>query len=432
MTAEITVMNKMAIAMAADSAMTITPARGEKKIYNTVNKLFALSKYDPVGIMVFDNAEIMGVPWETVIKSYRKFLGKTGFATLEEYGRHFVEFFEKENIYFPPAQQEEYFKHMTSLSFYQIRHQIKNKLDDLVKEQKEVSVIEIEGITASIISITHDSLVKKDRLPNFPASFSDQLLTKYSGVIEDRKAAILEKLPLTNEAHDQLRRISVEIFSRDYFIDSLSGVVIAGFGEKEIFPSTRSYTFEGIIENRLKHRLDKHRAVTHDVDAYVIPFAQTDMVFAFIEGVDPNYNEFTIKAGRFLLRRFSETILDKVEIMDAEAKAKLAKLLGTTRDDLGNTFSEMLGHHRQENYTEGVMNAVGLLPKDELAAMAESLVNLTVFKHKVSMSAETVGGAVDVAVITKGDGFIWIKRKHYFKPELNPQFVSNYLRLDED
>ncbi|HEY9669692.1 MAG TPA: hypothetical protein V6C91_22960 [Coleofasciculaceae cyanobacterium] len=34
----------------------------------------------------------------------------------------------------------------------------------------------------------------------------------------------------------------------------------------------------------------------------------------------------------------------------------------------------------------------------------------------------------DVAVISKGDGFIWIKRKHYFKPELNHQFFNNYFR----
>jgi len=418
--------------MAADSAMTVTPARGEKKIYNTVNKLFALSKHHPVGIMVYDNAEIMGVPWETVIKSYRKTLGKTGFATLEEYGNHFVEFFEKENICFHPVQQEEYFKSMVGLSLYLIRHEIRNKLDALVKERNEISENEIADSTASTIAARHDFLMKEDRLPNFPDSFSDQLLAKYGGVIEALIAEILEKLPLTPEAHAQIRRISVEMFSRDDFFDSLSGVVIAGFGDQEIFPSTRSYTFEGIIENRLKHRLDKHRSVSHDVNAYVIPFAQTDMVFSFIEGVDPNYKDFTVKSGRFLLRRFCETILDKVTGMDTEAKAKLVELLGTTRDDLGKTFSDMLGKHRQEHYTDGVMSAVSLLPKDELAAMAESLVNLTVFKHKVSMSAETVGGAVDVAVITKGDGFIWIKRKHYFKPELNPQFAANYLRLDED
>jgi len=62
--------------------------------------------------------------------------------------------------------------------------------------------------------------------------------------------------------------------------------------------------------------------------------------------------------------------------------------------------------------------------------MAESLVNLTSFKGKVSMEAETVGGPIDVAVISKGDGFIWINRKHYFARELNPPFFANYYRKE--
>ena len=41
---------------------------------------------------------------------------------------------------------------------------------------------------------------------------------------------------------------------------------------------------------------------------------------------------------------------------------------------------------------------------------------------------ETVGGPVDVAVISKGDGFVWINRKHYFKPELNAPFFKNYFK----
>ena len=63
------------------------------------------------------------------------------------------------------------------------------------------------------------------------------------------------------------------------------------------------------------------------------------------------------------------------------------------------------------------------LPKSELASMAESLVNLTSLKRKVSLQAETVGGAVDVAVVSKRDGFVWIKKKHYFKDELNLHMV---------
>jgi hypothetical protein len=83
---------------------------------------------------------------------------------------------------------------------------------------------------------------------------------------------------------------------------------------------------------------------------------------------------------------------------------------------------------RRENYTNSIINIVSVLPKDELAAMAESLVNLTSFKRRVSSEEETVGGPIDVAVISKDDGFIWIKRKHYFDPELNHQFFSNYYR----
>jgi len=73
-----------------------------------------------------------------------------------------------------------------------------------------------------------------------------------------------------------------------------------------------------------------------------------------------------------------------------------------------------------------VLNVVSILPKDELAFMAESLVKLTSFKRRVTMETETVGGPIDVAVISKGDGFIWIKRKHYFKSSENPQFFINY------
>jgi hypothetical protein len=67
---------------------------------------------------------------------------------------------------------------------------------------------------------------------------------------------------------------------------------------------------------------------------------------------------------------------------------------------------------------------VGSLPKDELAAVAEALVSLTALKRKISLDTETVGGPIDVAVISKGDGFIWVKRKHYFDARLNPQFFA--------
>ena len=87
-----------------------------------------------------------------------------------------------------------------------------------------------------------------------------------------------------------------------------------------------------------------------------------------------------------------------------------------------------MNEHLNDDHVQPVMAMVSALPKDELAAMAEALVNLTAFKRRLTGVLETVGGPIDVAVISKGDGLVWIKRKHYFPEELNRQFAANYMR----
>ena len=44
---------------------------------------------------------------------------------------------------------------------------------------------------------------------------------------------------------------------------------------------------------------------------------------------------------------------------------------------------------------------------------------------------ETVGGPIDVAIISKHDGFIWKKRKLYFDKDINQHFFENYFSKDE-
>src|SRR5437016_3625666 len=88
MTAEIAVMNREAVALAADSAVTM---RGEK-VFFSANKIFALSKYEPVAAMIYGNYGLMGMPWEPVIKSFRSDLGLTKFGTVSAYAREFLGF----------------------------------------------------------------------------------------------------------------------------------------------------------------------------------------------------------------------------------------------------------------------------------------------------------------------------------------------------
>lgn len=68
MTTEIAIMNMEAVALAADSAVTVTLS-GTHKVYNTANKLFMLSKSAPVGAMIYGSAHLTGAPWETIRKA---------------------------------------------------------------------------------------------------------------------------------------------------------------------------------------------------------------------------------------------------------------------------------------------------------------------------------------------------------------------------
>lgn len=89
-------------------------------------------------------------------------------------------------------------------------------------------------------------------------------------------------------------------------------------------------------------------------------------------------------------------------------------------------FAENIIDFANTEYSRPVTRMVSVLPKEELGHLAESLVALTSLKRRVSIEMETVGGPIDVALISRGDGFIWLKRKHYFSPELNHQFFRNY------
>jgi len=65
---------------------------------------------------------------------------------------------------------------------------------------------------------------------------------------------------------------------------------------------------------------------------------------------------------------------------------------------------------------------LSLLSKESMAEFAEILVKLTGFYYKTSQNLDIVGGDVNVAVLSKMDGFMWIKKHTYYDRNLN---ISN-------
>ena len=98
----------------------------------------------------------------------------------------------------------------------------------------------------------------------------------------------------------------------------------------------------------------------------------------------------------------------------ALAKLIALKLVQGEYDNLAaavNEFFRAIDNYQLAVHMNPILRAVNSLPKKELGETAASLIKLNSFQQKVMHSVETVGGPIDVAVITRNGGLEWKREK---------------------
>jgi len=262
---------------------------------------------------------------------------------------------------------------------------------------------------------------KSKLLPKATKKKISDFKRKYDIQIQKIRKSTFEKFPINQTFSRRLNKIAVWLFFK--FHEGgvanmrLSGLIIAGFGEKDIFPCLNAYAIEGIANGFLKLKKDGESKVDFKMGAAILPFAQKEMVVRFIEGIDPSFLQL-IREGLYeLATKYPKFIVEKFKA-GGKSKAKLSKDISKQIMETTNEFLQKFREIRHEYFVDPILQVVAVLPKDELAVMAETLVTLTSFKRRVSMEDETVAGPVDVVVISKGDGFVWIKKKEYFNKNI--------------
>lgn len=414
MTVEVGILNKQGVALATDSAVTIGNGRG---YYNTANKLFALSKYQPVAIMLYSNAAFMECPLEIIIKEYRKKLKEDKFDTLKEYWDDFKDFLKKFVIEYKIEQKnilvDEIANFLDDVDI-EIQRAIKAYTKKLEQENENITEVDI---TSEINDIINRTLV--DINENFEKIENDDqfidILDEIKEEIEDDikdKIDLIIGIELSDEMTDLLLSFCYKVLTKKIVFPSHTGIVIAGYGDKEVYPSIVSGEVSGCYFNKLKIANERVDEINNSIRASIIPFAQDDVIKTFMNGIDVNYME------RIQSVIENNTMLKELDV-DGKCREELIKKIASECEEMSHT-----------NHWGPMVTTVSSAPKEELSQMAETLVNLTSFRRKMNMDeySQTVGGPVDVAVITKGDGLIWIKRKQYFSKDINHQFIHNYFK----
>jgi hypothetical protein len=413
-TAEIAIINKTAIALAADSKMTFQSGFGKQKTYDTVDKIFSLSKTEPVGAMIYGGAEFMGFPWETILKEYRRTNPKKSFNTIFDWSDDLLAFLK--TFFAFTVEDDKYLAFAVGTTTI---NRIYERFIEFLPP--EMSPPEIEaGLGAEFDLHIANAETENDfltgqqwnaMLPNLQVTI-DQMVT----------SGFAQQMP---GLQNRLRRLVELSVCKQLSSPAHSGLVIAGFGDSELLPSMMAFEIDGLISGQLKHREIMKFDGTRQNRGLIQPFAQSDMVHRFMDGIDPDH---AMQLNESMKNMLAQNIRDSAIALghtDDELAQFKPAFDAAIKDSL-TAFWQTDKRQRWERFSQPIIDMTMSLPKDELAHMAEALVSLTSLQRRVSREIETVGGAVDVAVISKGDGFIWVKRKHYFDADRNLRFVRGY------
>jgi hypothetical protein len=286
MTAEVAILNRNAVALAADSKVTVGAGASEKT-YDTINKIFTLSKVHPAGIMIYGNADFMQYPWETIVKQYRKQKGAKSERTIESWAGDFIRYMRG----FGHIQQHDIARNISSVLF------------------SWLSLIEFEAfVSAQVNNVALGSpqfegllITKLEEKTKAVASASNfltkaalrQTVTRYASAIAEAHSAFIKRSK-NRKLADRALEFVVRALAHHAYSPITSGIVIAGFGDTELFPSVAVCQTDGYIGSRVRVSKLDITTVSSKMTASVAAFAQGDIVYRFMEGIDESYSDFLV------------------------------------------------------------------------------------------------------------------------------------------
>lgn len=423
MTSEVVILNRKGVVLAADSAVTtsgVVATANHPRYSKAANKIFDLTPHGSIALTIFGNAHIDRVPWELAAKLFRSSLtGQAPLPRCDDYLQGIKNFLNASPQLFPAAFLTGQFKsdRFAEAAAYVLRQadaQFPHLLDPTqpIAQRRAAWQQGHAAVSARLAGVPVH--------PGLSQAAHQQELGNSAWLV----AALTQELaangslaPLGIPPQD-LANLSIEAIYREptWFLSS-TGVVVAGYGSEEIFPSYKCVHVYGHVGTELLVVDESAHKVTHDNGAHIQAFAKSSMIDVFTRGVDYSLWELirSHSAAKF------QSLVDELKGAGIVIPDNIA--VPAIENAQHAFMAEWVGENTRRHLAplRQVLDGLGM---GEMSELAETLLVLESLKERVTSPSESVGGPIDVAAITKAEGLVWIKRKHFFDPALNLRFVS--------
>ncbi len=426
MTAVIGILNKKGVALAADSAVTRT--RGyNNKVTKNGNKMIRLSDVLPICVMLTGNGAFMDTQWDILVRHYRQYRGKIMHASVEDCLHDFFRYIADHGLFREPEYAQERTRNELESLFIHIENRIDDKYKNRDKDDAITSPRAFQKAFIRELNRWCKRWLKDGSCPQFQDytqqdfhEYVKEILDEYIEQTSYDKDDIFKFGMYPRQVMSDLREplekaLMVRLTTRRDDDDAMAELVFSGYGEQQEYPSLVSAVVCEGFDNRVNYHLRPTDiiCISDERPTAICPFAQKDVIRSVLRGVHRNFgrqlsdavnNSFSPHGNDI----FIPSVDDNIDFLDFTEKLGELKT-----DDLSSNFFRKINRLLDSNLHQWE-KALEDYDLQSMAALAESLVDLTCFHRILTFQQEGVGGPVDLAVITKEDGFTWLNRKSWY------------------
>lgn len=422
MTAVVGILNKRGAAIAADSAVTRKRSQnGMQKITNNGNKMIRLYDSLPISVMMTGNADFLGTPWDVIARRYRQRHKDVRPYTVEDAARGFFDYIRSNFVFWSEERSNTFLWRLTEKMFNEVVARI--HYDE--KERRGAELRRPAAFRKAFIRISKKMAahnLKGEQCPQFVDYSAEAFRVDAKDVLDrfikemdsaNRNGFSESCYPSTilESVRPAFEDLLHSVISTRYYIENVSAtLVFTGFGEKQEYPSLVSANVTEGFAGRMSYSIRKEDVVciSDQRPVAICPFAQTDVIVSLLQGMHSGWRAKADSRLSNLTKPVIGPVFSDISDWDFFEKLKEVK-----KDDLYKEFDRnimRLSRASQRGWEKS-------LEKSDLQAMAslaDSLIDLTAFHRILTFEEEGVGGLVDLAVISKDEGFTWLRRKSWY------------------
>lgn len=395
MTSQIVLMNGFGVAIASDSAVTMGD---QSRTYETAEKIIRLPSPHRIAVLHSGSVSVGNIPYSVLLAEWARQMPEKPLRSADAYQSHFIDWLSTNPQWFGKLFEEGIVFRATDNRASVLANQLQRN-----SESPEFSPVQL-------LDTWIEDLKNARSQEGISMSGAVRVIERHQEMCD---AIFDDHLPQMEEDQEVRAKFN-EYLARYLVCDWLyeASTVFVGYGEREILPSWTRVDITGFVDGRLLWSPGGSHTFGPDTNplySICLP-AQRDAIDQYLRGYEYRLtNTLSRPAVEAISKRLSESLADKgfSETQLSEILTEVEESEAEARDAINSYVKE----YSDEQYVDKLSWAIAVLPPASLVDVARSLIEIQALRQTTTAQLSTVGGPIDVALITPDEGFQWVRHK---------------------